>query len=244
MKKSALLISFALLLGGSCFAQFGRHWYSEQKKNKEKYFLSVGYGLGKAFWYSEMLRTSIYDRSGSTLESGTFKFRASNASTFYDLNVLCPVGNFRMGLGLNFEKFYLTKLELRQTVSMNKVVLYDESFRFDKIFVQFEIPFWPESRSRYSLSANTRFGFFSFNNVDRINLFGDDALASSVFITLSPVVDVQLYPGIALFFQPLGEFKYFKNPSVDPGGIVHHNIFTCSGMIGIRIDPNTIDELK
>ncbi|MBI3509655.1 MAG: hypothetical protein HY064_03255 [Bacteroidetes bacterium] len=244
--KKKLLTTFIFSLGlfACVHAQFHMNWYTEPSMNKEKYFLSVGYGVGKAYWYSDLSKSSIYDKQGAQIESGSFKFRANNATTFYDVNVLCPVQNFRLGLGMNFEKFYLTKLELKSTITTSKVVLYDESFRFDKIFAQFEFPFWPEARSKFSLSANGRFGFFSFNNVDRINLFGADALANSMFITLSPVGDIQIYPGVFLFIQPMGEYKYFKNPAVDPGGVVIHNIFTYSGMIGIRIDPSMSDPYK
>jgi hypothetical protein len=245
LKKSTLLfILLASLASGNCFGQFRSNWYSMPKQNKEKYFLSVGYGWGQAHWFSELSQTSIYDKRGGTIQSGDFKFRAKNTTSFYDLNVLAPVGNFRLGLGMNFERFYLTRLELQQSVTNSKVLIYDESFRFDKIFAQVEVPFWPEARSKFSLSANFRVGFFSFNNVDRINLFGDDALASSTFFTLSPVADVQLYPGFFLFVQPFAEYKYFKNPAVDPGGTVIHKIFTYSAMIGLRIDPSMVDDLR
>ncbi|MCX6311730.1 MAG: hypothetical protein NT084_08845 [Bacteroidetes bacterium] len=245
MKKTfRLLVLIALLISGNCFAQFQMHWYSQPSQNNEKYFLSVGYGVGQAYWYSQLTHSSIYDKQGTTLETGTFKFRANNATTFYDLNVLCPINNFRLGLGMNFEKFFLTKLEVKQTVTTSQVILYDESFRFDKMFVQCEFPFWPTARSRFSLSANGRVGFFSFNNVDRINLFGSDAMANSMFFTVSPVADIQLYPGFFFFLQPMAEYKYFKNPAVDPGGSIVHNIWTYSGMIGIRIDPSMADPYK
>jgi hypothetical protein len=229
---------------GQCFAQFRVNWYTQPSKNCEKYFLSAGYGIGQAYWYSSLTQSSIYDKQGSTLETGTFKFRANNTTTFYDINVLCPIRNFRLGLGMNFEKFFLTRLEVRQSVTTSQVIIYDESFRFDKLFVQYEFPFWPDARKRFSLSANGRVGFFSFSNVDRINLFGSDAMANSMFFTLSPVADVQLYSGIYLFLQPFAEYKYFKNPAVDPGGSIVHNIWTYSAMIGIRIDPSMADPYK
>jgi hypothetical protein len=244
LKKNLLLIALVVFLFGELNAQFRMNWYTEPVANKDKYFMSLGYGVGQAYWYSSLSRTSIYDKAGSSVESGSFKFRANNATSFLDVNVLCPVQNFRLGLGMNFEKFYLTKLELKETVTTSKVIIYDESFRFDKIFAQVEFPFWPDAKGKFSLSANARVGFFSFNNVDRINLFGNDALANSLFFTLSPVGDVQLYPGIFLFIQPMAEYKYFKNPAVDPGGVIVHNIFTYSGMIGIRIDPSMSDPYK
>jgi hypothetical protein len=245
LKKRYLLLVFIVLLGIQGQAQFlSSNWYTQPRKNNEKYLISLGYGWGKAHWYSQMTRTSIYDKQGSTVESGTFQFRANNATNFYDISVLWPIQNFRLGLGMNFEKFFLTRLELRQAVTTSKVIIFDESFRFDKIFAQYEYPFWPEARSKFSLSANGRVGFFSFNNVDRVNLFGTDALASSMFFTLSPVADFQALPGVFIFFQPMAEYKYFKNPSVEIGGTVEHNIFTYCAMFGIRLDPSMADEYK
>lgn len=245
MKKACIHFLFlSFLISGNCLAQFQLHWYTTPVKNKDKYFISVGYGIGQAYWYSKLTHSSIYDKGGSAIQSGTFKFRANNTSTFTDINVLFPVGKFRLGLGLNFEKFFLTKMEVKETITTSKVIIYDESFRFDKLFLQCEFPFFPESTSRLSISANGRLGFFSFNNVDHINLFGSDAMASSVFFTLSPVADVQLYPGFYLFIQPLLEYKYFKNPSVEVGGSIAHNIWNYSAIIGLRINPSMEDPNK
>lgn len=206
----------------------------------------AAYGMGSAHWYSSLRETSIYDAQGSAIHTGDVKFRAKNSSTFYDLGVLFPAGNFRFGLGMNFEKFFLTQIELQNSVqqSTGGSIIFDESFRFDKIYMQFEVPFWPESRSKYSLSANMNVGFFSFNNVDRINLFGTDALANSTFINLSPIADITVFPGISIFLRPVCEFKYFKNQAVDSYGQVKHNIVTYSLMIGLRYDPSVVDELK
>ena len=40
------------------------NWYTEPVMNKDKYFLSLGYGIGQAYWYSDLSRTSIYDKGG------------------------------------------------------------------------------------------------------------------------------------------------------------------------------------
>jgi len=206
--------------------------------------MAGGYGVGQAFWFSSLTNSSLYDHQGSAIQTGSFKFRANNTTTFYDLNVLFPMNNVRLGMGMDFEKFYLTELMVQQTITTSKAILFDENFRFDKIFVQCEVPFWPNARSRFSLSANARCGFFSFNNVDHINFFGNDALANSMFFTISPVADMQLYPGIYFFVQPMAEYKYFKNAADDPGGTIVHNIWTYSGMIGIRLDPSMFDPYK
>lgn len=207
----------------------------------------MAYGIGQAHWYSELQATSIYDANGSATHTGDIKFRARNSSQFYDLGVLFPANNLRFGLGMNFEKFFLTQIELKNSVQQTtggSSMIFDESFRFDKIYAQMEVPFWPESRAKYSLSANLNLGFFSFNNVDRINLFGSDALANSTFVNLSPIADITVFPGVSLFVRPICEYKFFKNGAVDSYGIVRHNIVTYSVMIGVRYDPSVSDELK
>jgi hypothetical protein len=240
-----ILALFALIFCSQASAQ---KWYSMPKQNNEKYLVYVAYGMGNAHWYSELIQTSIYDQNGSAITNGDAKFRAKNSSQFYDLGVIFPAGNLRFGLGMNFEKFFLTQILLQNSVQQGSGqtgIIFDESFRFDKIYMQMEVPFWPEARSKYSLSANMNLGFFSFNNVDRINLFGSDALANSTFVNISPVADVTIFPGVSLFLRPVCEFKYFKNQAVDsPGGVVKHNILTYSLMIGLRYDPSVVDELK
>jgi len=243
--KNALGITllFTLIFGGTASAQ---KWYSMPKKNNEKYLVYAAYGYGTAHWYSELKQTSIYDTQGGAIQTGDINFKAKNSSTFYDLGVLFPAGNMRFGLGMNFEKFFLTQIVLQNSVqsSGGTGIIFDESFRFDKIYMQCEVPFWPEARSKYSLSANMNLGFFSFNNVDRINLFGSDALASSTFVNISPIADVRIFPGLSLFVRPGCEFKYFKNQAVDSYGQVRHSILTYSVMIGLRYDPSVVDELK
>lgn len=229
-----------------CSQARAQKWYSMPKKNNEKYLVYVAYGMGNAHWFSELKETSIYDQHGSAITSGDMKFRAKNSSQFYDLGVLFPAGNLRFGLGMNFEKFFLTQIVLQNSVQQTggSGIIFDESFRFDKIYMQMEVPFWPDARSKYSLSANMNLGFFSFNNVDRINLFGSDALANSTFVNVSPVADITIFPGVSIFLRPVCEFKYFKNQAVDAVGIVRHNIVTYSLMIGLRYDPSVTDELK
>lgn len=55
---------------------------------------------------------------------------------------------------------------------------------------------------------------------------------------------MQLYPGFYLFIQPMVEYKYFKNPSVEVGGSIAHNIWNYSAMIGLRINPSMEDPNK
>lgn len=234
MKKKLTLL-FLLAVQGA-FAQFG--YYHDLRVNKEKYFVSLGYGLGTARWYSDLTSSAIYDKNGSVITSGDLKFKASNQAQQYDLNVMFPVENIRYGLGLSFETFFLDKLELKQAINTSSTqnLLFDESFRFDKMYGQIEYIFWPESKSMFSLSANMHAGYFSFSGVQRINFFGNDAIARSLFIAVSPLGDVRVYPHCYLFVQPMFEYKNFKSQALDAPGIIKHNILTYSIIGGLRID--------
>ncbi|TND08389.1 MAG: hypothetical protein FD123_2185 [Bacteroidetes bacterium] len=234
MKKLILLL--ALFSVQSAFAQFG--YYHDQKVNKEKYFISLGYGLGTARWYSDLTSSAIYDANGAVITSGDLKFKARNQTQQYDLNVMFPIENIRYGLGLSFETFYLDKLELQQAINntSQQNLLFDESFRFDKLYGQIEYIFWPESKSMFSLSANMHAGYFSFTGVQRINFFGNDAIARSLFMSVSPLADIRVYPHCYIFAQPMFEYKNFKSQALDAPGIIKHNIITYSIIAGIRID--------
>lgn len=229
-------------LSSGVSAQYG--YYHDLKVNYQKYFVSLGYGIGTARWYSTLISTAIYDKNGAVLQSGDIDFRARNSTNFYDFNVMFPIQKVRYGLGICFEKFYLDKLQLLRTVnssngtgvSGDQILLFDESFRFDKVYAQVEVPFWPESKSLLSLSANMHAGYFSFNGVDRINFFGRDALARSMFIAISPVGDVRIVPHTYLFIQPMFEYKYFKSQALDASGIIKHNIISYSMLGGLRVD--------
>lgn len=236
MKK--LLFVFALLALNTAFGQFG--YYHDLKVNREKYMVSLGYGVGTARWYSDLTSSAIYDKNGAVITSGDLKFRAKNQTKQYDLNVMFPVENIRYGLGLSFETFYLNQIKLQQVISSSNPapssLLFDESFRFDKMYGQIEYIFFPESNSMFSVSANMHAGYFSFSGVQRINFFGNDAIARSLFISLSPLGDMRVYSHTYLFVQPMFEYKNFKSQALDAPGIIKHNILTYSVIAGIRID--------
>ncbi len=239
MKRILTLLLLLISGYGTLMAQRGMGSFG--KANSDKYFVYGGYGVGTARWYSELNQTSLYDKFGAKLETGDFNFRARNPTSYYDIGVLFPAGSVRAGIGMSFEEFYLGQISLQPTAirANETTVIFDESFRFDKLYAQVEVPFWPEARSRFSLSTNVHVGYFSFSGVQRINFFGADNASASYFFGLSPVADVALFPNFYLFLQPMTEFKLFKSQAIDPAGTVRHNIFSYSLMIGIRYDPDT-----
>lgn len=230
MKKkllTLLLACFAL----SGMAQFG--YYHDLQVSYEKYFVSASYGTGTSYWNSHLRGTDLLNKDGSTLLTGNIDFKAKNSTDFYDLSVQFPIAKIRYGFGLSFEQFFLDKLELPST---NKILLLDENFTFDKMYIQTEIPFFPNSKSPITINGNIHLGYFSYHGVSRLNFFGGDHIARSFYTTVGITSDFRLYPHCYVFVSPTWEYKRFRNSFLEYPSEVTHNINSFCFTAGIRID--------
>lgn len=220
-------------LGSS--AQFG--YFKRLERKQEKYFVGLAYGVGTARWNSNLDNSQLYDKYGAVVQSGYIRFKAKNSTEQYDLTVEFPLAKVRLGMGINFEKYYLDKLEITASPGADaKVMLFDESFRFEKFFGICEVPFWPESKSDFTLAAQGRLGYFGYSGVERLNFFGEEALAKTYFTNVGFVADYRFYPHAYVYIHPSFEYKYFKNSPVENPSIIRHNIFTGTIVAGIRFD--------
>ncbi|HEV7230409.1 MAG TPA: hypothetical protein VGO45_03710 [Bacteroidia bacterium] len=232
MKKSVLAL--VLLLTASCgFAQFG--YYHDLRVSYEKYYIGASVGEGTAYWNSHMENNNLLNRDGSVLVNGDhIDFKSKNATRFADLNVQFPLAKIRYGFGLSFEEAFMDKLQI--TSQQNHIVLMNETFVFDKMYAQMEIPFFPMSKSPLSINGNVHFGYFGYHGARRLNYFGGDHLAKSFYVTLGFTVDYKLYPHTYVFLFPNYEYKYFRSSLNDYPANVQHNISTWVFSGGIRVD--------
>ncbi|MCA6363727.1 MAG: hypothetical protein IM638_11875 [Bacteroidetes bacterium] len=229
MKKIHLLFFFTLLGFAASAQSMGA------KKNMDKQLVYFGHSWGSARWFSQISQTSLYDRLGVAIESGTFGFKATSPFSAWDGGILFPFGKVRAGLGLSFEKYILSSIKIDNS---SAPLTFDESFRFDVLYAQFEVPLFPEARSAVSAAVNLRGGYFNFTGVQRINLFGNDEASSNWFISLAPEADYALWGNFYLFVQPQAGVKFFSSPAVDPGGTVKHTIISYALNVGLRFDPS------
>jgi hypothetical protein len=231
LKKNILF--FFLIFWCSC--AFAQYRYHNSKKSYDKYFISASVGTGNAFWYSHMKNNFLLNKDGSTLIGGDhIDFIAKNPTQFADINVLFPYGKIRYGFGLSFEEFFMDKLVI--TSQDNVIALLDDKFIFDKMYIQAEIPFYPNSKSPFSISGNFHLGYFGYHGSTRLNFFGGDHLAKSFFTTFGITADYKLYPRFYIFFMPLYEYKYYRSSAQDYPAYVAHNINTFCLSGGLRID--------
>jgi hypothetical protein len=229
MKKIHLLFLF-VLLGFAATAQ-----PAGVKKNRDKQLVYFGHSWGSARWFSTLSQTSLYDRQGVVIETGSFGFKAASPFTAWDGGILFPFGKVRAGLGLSFEKHILSSIQINNS---SAPLIFDESFRFDVLYAQVEVPLFPEARSSVSASVNLRGGYFNFSGVQRVNLFGNDNASSNWFVSLAPEADYALWGNFFLYVQPHAGVKFFKSPAIDPGGTVKHTIVTYAINVGLRFDPS------
>jgi hypothetical protein len=118
----------------------------------------------------------------------------------------------------------------------NAIVLMDEKFIFDKMYVQIELPFFPNSKSPLSINGNVHLGYFGYHGAKRLNYWGGDHLPKSYFATFGITVDYKLYPHTYVFFMPSYEYKYFRSSLNDYPSSVAHNINTFCLSGGLRVD--------
>jgi len=236
--KKLLTCLLLLSSGASLFAQ-GSYFQRLDRKHK-KAFVTLGYGGGTSRWYSHMLNADLYDKQGNIIHyasEGALDFRAKNSSNLYDLEVSAPVGKIRLGIGICFEEFHLDKLVIKSnTPTDGTYILFDESFRFDKISGVIEVPFNPESDALFSISGKLRLGYYNYYNVSRFNFFGEAALAKTFIAGLGAVGDVKLFPHTYVYLFPYFEFKYFQNNRFEDPSNIRHKILTYSIIGGIRVD--------
>ncbi len=220
------------------FAQFG--YYHDLQASFDHYFIGASVGEGTAYWNSHMQNNNLLNKDGSTLVGGDqIDFKARNSTRCADINVQFPLKKIRYGFGLSFEQFFMDKLDIQNhtiTGTSQSIVLLDEDFVFDKMYVQLEVPFFPNSKKPITINGNFHAGYFGYHGARRLNFFGGDHLAKSFFVTAGITVDYKVYPHTYLFILPLYEYKYFQSSNQDLPASVRHNISTFVFTGGIRVD--------
>jgi hypothetical protein len=231
--RNFILFLFFVISNTDAFAQYSYH--RGNKKSYDKYYIGASIGSGTAYWKSHMQNNNLLNKDGSTLIGGSnIDFKAKNPTQFADINVLFPYKKIRYGFGLSFEQFFMDKLVI--TSQDNVIALLSDKFIFDKMYLQTEIPFFPNCKSPLSISGNVHLGYFGYHGTTRLNFFGGDHLAKSFFTALGVTVDYKLYPHCYVFLMPLYEYKYYRSSVQDYPSSIAHNINTLCISGGIRID--------
>ncbi len=243
MKRITSFILF--FLTGSILGNLalGQTYYDTQKAKKDKkYFIEFSYGFGSAHWYSHFYDAPLYNLDGSVLKYGDLKVRASNPMFDYNFGVSAPLGKFRIGAGIKFEKFSMDKLSISSSDSSgrsnipNSYVLFTENFWFNEIYAKFEAPFSFCANKPYSLEYVMDAGFYGYDGIKRLNFFGNDQMASTYLVSAGFLLDYQVLDFARIFINPELEYKYFHNNPNEAPSIIVHNIFTGILSFGIRFD--------
>lgn len=244
MKKSILLPVLLLLIlaiSGRVFSQGVAYYRTADDK---RYYVSASYGLGTSDWSSRFQNTYLYNTDGSVLEAGDMKVKATNPSFNYNFSVCFPIGTWRLGAGICFEKFSMDKLKvisISDTTSSSanlatSYVKFTESFWFNKVYGMLQRPFGFCTGKPYELDLAFCGGFYGYNGLHRLNFFGDDQIAKTLFCNVSVIFDYEVYPAWRIFIQPMAEYKYFHNNGNEYPSVIVHNIYTASFNFGLRVD--------
>lgn len=231
MKKLLLLFTLILLLSPDYFAQYRR-----RNAEDKKYFAGTAYGVGTATWFSRIANSELYDNNGGVIRSGDMKFKLRNPTRVLNLEVSAPITRkVMLGMGIGFEEYYLDKLVLDIPEGGGHVI-FDESFRFDKIYLQALFPLQKLRSQNFSVSIKNYIGFFGYTGVSHLNFFGQDQLSRSFLSGAGVLADYKAFPHVYIYINPIAEYKYFNNSKLEHPATINHNIFTFSILGGIRVD--------
>lgn len=231
MKRIA---AFVLILS---FAVQAEAQYMRRSKGMEKmYFVTVGYGVGSAKWFSNMGNAELYDLDGSVIQSGDLKYRMDNSTKVINLEVCAPIKKVRLGMGISFEEYFLDKMVIKDAIDDGSHLVFNESFRFDKMYLQLQVPFDKLSGSNFSVGLKEHIGYFGFTGVENINFFGEEALAKTYFVNTGAIAHYRLFPHTYVYVNPSIEYKYFNNSKLERPASINHNIITFSIVGGLRFD--------
>ena len=170
------------------------------------------------------------------LSNGTAKLKAKNAYQALQLEVLVPFqeGAFYLGMGIAFEEYALTKIEVSDEFGSTERP-FVETFRFDKFFFQGEVPLLPIESERWEFAVNGRVGYYAFTGVNSLSLFGERRLGKAWFSGLGFRTQFKVHDVVYLVVMPTTEYKYFRNSDTDVRGRINHNLFDFGLLTGFRV---------
>lgn len=195
-----------------------------------------GCGIGTSYWWSKIENTELYNKFGSPIKKGYVKYKSKTAITCYDLNVIMPIAEIMLGLGINFEMNTMDKIEIKSPTVDAGSIIYDQKFRMEKVYAMVEIPLQKEIINNFIVDLQARLGFFGYSGVDRENFFGHAPMPSTYFVGFGPVVNYRIIPHTYVYLMPSIEYKYFHNNLNEYPVKITHKMCTFTAAAGIRID--------
>jgi hypothetical protein len=220
----------------SSFAAFSQYEYRYSDVGNTRYMVSGGLGTGTSYWRSNIEHTELYNKNGTPIKIGNFKYKSKTALATYDLNVVFPVDKIMLGLGINFEHNIMDKIEIRSPQKDAGTLIYDQKFRLEKIYGIVEVPLQKKLFRNFIVNFQARIGYFGYSGVDREYFFGYMQLPAAYLIGVGAVANYKIVPHTFVFINPSMEYKYFRNNANEWPLKIRYNIFSFIGTAGIRID--------
>lgn len=223
-------------IGCGLLMQIGtaQHGYFDNWGHESRYYVGIGYGVGETNWYSRTVQYDLQDMRGHTIYNGNSELRTSNRYHVYQLDVLGPVWKLRMGLGINFEFYDLRSFDLEAS-NYTATIPFVETFRFDKVYAQFELPLYPDWDHDINFGVNMKTGYYGFSKVNNRSLFGASRLGRAYFLELGVLTDVKVYDRTYLYVMPAFDYKYFNNPKHEHPSAIFHNLISYKVTFGVRV---------
>ncbi len=212
------------------FAQQSSYYNAEKD---HRYFFGLSAGKGVTDWYSRTEGYELVRRDGKKIVSGDHRLTAQSTYNSYEVEVLAPLKDVRVGMGIAFEEFVLYEIQVESPVFRDPIS-FVENFRFDMFFLQGEFPLSLLEHEDLALNVNVRGGYYGFTRVTSLSLFGERRLGATYFFNTGIVGTWNLADRFYLLLRPAFEFKHFDNARREPAGAIYHELLSYGMNFGVR----------
>lgn len=229
MIKSPLFgIAIAIILSignakGQSYFEFGQN---------NPYTISVQAGIGTYSSVSNRVDHKLFDQQGVVLFNGDYKLRLSDISDLCGLHATVPVRNFSVGFGMEFERLRMFEIELING-SQTETHAFYEYFMMGKFFAHVEYPIVLGRADGWRLLPYARGGYYIMAMVRSTSLFGENRNGATWMGGLGTVVERDLGDWLSVIAGINGEYKYFRNTSLERPTIRQH-FFSGALTFGVR----------
>ena len=224
------LFVLAILVSFSSFS-FGQGYY---QRNEGYQFISLSAGLGSNHWRAMATDYSLWDPRGNKIvDDESSSLTTQTYSDLYEIEILFPVEQWRIGGGLNFELFTLLNVELH-TEQGSQQHGFPEVFSANKLFVHAERPILQSRNENFEWNAGVKAGKYVLSMVNSTSLFGENRFGATWFGEVHTGIQFRVIDYLYACAYGFTDYKYFDNTKLESPQDIRYHIMTYGAAVSVR----------
>jgi hypothetical protein len=222
-----LLTAILLFCLHGAEAQYIRKYLAENKQEVMVYI-----GVGVQHGTSNRKGHILVGPEGNMIAQGDYKLHLNNHSEIAGMQVSTPVGDLRIGAGIEFERQLLYRVRIENNGQQRRHNFY-EGYHSDKAFLMLSYPVVTDSYGFWELTPSIMAGAFWFSMLSNNTLFGFVEANAGPFTRIQGAIS-RKWDFMRISVMAYGDYRHFRNTSLNGASIRQHFI-NSGGLFGISI---------